>query len=140
MRVHAETAASMYARRDPWVNILRGTVACFAAATGGADSITVLPFDHALGLPSRLALRLARNTQLILLEESNLGRVADPAGGAWYVETLTEELAQKAWALFQAARGCGRDAGRVPGGPAAGLGGRELGRAGARYRHPAPSP
>jgi methylmalonyl-CoA mutase len=76
-------------------------VACFAAATGGADSITVLPFDHALGLPSRLALRLARNTQLILLEESNLGRVADPAGGAWYVETLTEELAQKAWALFQ---------------------------------------
>jgi methylmalonyl-CoA mutase len=101
MRVHAETAASMYARRDPWVNILRGTVACFAAATGGADSITVLPFDHALGLPSRLALRLARNTQLILLEESNLSRVADPAGGAWYVETLTEELAQKAWALFQ---------------------------------------
>ena len=72
----------MYARRDPWVNILRGTVACFAAATGGADSITVLPFDHALGLPGRLALRLARNTQLTLLEESSLGRVADPAGGA----------------------------------------------------------
>lgn len=101
MRLHAETAASMYGRRDPWVNILRGTVACFAAAMGGADSITVLPFDHGLGLPSRLARRLARNTQLILQEESNLGRVLDPAGGAWFVETLTEELAQRAWALFR---------------------------------------
>ena len=101
MRVHAETATRMLARRDPWVNILRGTVACLAAAAGGADSVTVLPFDHALGLPSRLARRIARNTQLILMEESSLHRVVDPAGGAGYVEALTEELAQRAWDLFR---------------------------------------
>jgi methylmalonyl-CoA mutase len=101
MRVHAGTAARMLARRDPWVNILRGAVACLAAGVGGADSVTVLPFDHALGLPSRQARRIARNTQLILMEESNLHRVIDPAGGAWYVEALTEELAQKAWDLFR---------------------------------------
>ena len=81
--------------------MLRGTVAAFAAAAGGATSITVLPFDHALGPPEPLARRIARNTQLVLLEESNLGRVADPAGGSWYVESLTEQLALKAWALVQ---------------------------------------
>ena len=83
------------------MNVLRGTVAAFAAAAGGATSITVLPFDHALGPPEPLARRIARNTQLVLLEESNLGRVADPAGGSWYVESLTEQLALKAWALVQ---------------------------------------
>lgn len=101
MRLHAETAARMFSRRDPYVNMLRSTVAAFAAAAGGATSITVLPFDHALGLPDAFARRIARNTQLILLEESNLHRVIDPAGGAWYVETLTDELARKAWAIVQ---------------------------------------
>ena len=91
----------MLSRRAPYVNVLRGTVAAFAAAAGGATSITVLPFDHALGPPEPLARRIARNTQLVLLEESNLGRVADPAGGSWYVESLTEQLALKAWALVQ---------------------------------------
>ena len=91
----------MFTRVDPHVNILRGTVAAFAAAAGGAGSITVLPFDHALGLPTPLARRIARNTQLVLLEEAQLGRVLDPAGGSWFVERLTEELATKAWSLVQ---------------------------------------
>ena len=97
LHLHAETATRMLSRRAPYVNVLRGTVAAFAAAAGGATSITVLPFDHALGPPEPLARRIARNTQLVLLEESNLGRVADPAGGSWYVESLTEQLALKAW-------------------------------------------
>jgi methylmalonyl-CoA mutase len=101
LRLHAETATRMLSRRDPYVNLLRTTVATFAAAAGGATSITVLPFDHALGLPDAFARRTARNTQLVLLEESNLSRVIDPAGGSWYVEALTEQLAGKAWALVQ---------------------------------------
>ncbi len=80
----------MMTRRDPWVNMLRTTVACFAAAVGGADAVTVLPFDAALGLPDDLARRIARNTQSILHDESSLGRVLDAAGGSWYVETLTD--------------------------------------------------
>jgi methylmalonyl-CoA mutase len=101
LRIAAETATRIYARSEPHTNLLRGTIACFAAAAGGADSITVLPFDHALGPPAPLARRLARNTSLILMEESNLHRVADPAGGAWYVESLSEEIAQAAWRVFQ---------------------------------------
>ena len=101
LRVHAETATRMFTRLDPYVNVLRGTVAAFAAAAGGATSITVLPFDHAIGPPQPRARRIARNTQLVLIEESSLGRVIDPAGGPGIVETLTEQLAAKAWALVQ---------------------------------------
>ena len=101
MRLHAETATRMLTRLDPHVNILRGTVAAFAAAAGGASSITVLPFDHACGASSPLARRIARNTQLVLLEESNVGRVIDPAGGSWLVERLTEDMVGKAWSLLQ---------------------------------------
>ena len=97
----AETAWRMLAKRDPAVNMLRATIACAAAAIGGADSITVLPHTWALGKPDAFARRVARNVQMVLMEESALGRVADPAAGSWYVETLTEELATKAWALFQ---------------------------------------
>jgi methylmalonyl-CoA mutase len=100
-RQHAVTSTVMMARRDPWVNMLRTTVASLAAGVGGADAVTVLPFDHALGLPDAFARRIARNTSTILVEESHLGRVVDPAGGSWYVEQLTEELAQAAWAWFQ---------------------------------------
>jgi len=99
-RQHAVTSAAMTTRRDPWVNMLRATVACFAAAVGGADAITVLPFDAALGLPDDLARRIARNTQSILHDESSLGRVLDAAGGSWYVETLTDKLAHAAWDGF----------------------------------------
>lgn len=97
----AETSWRMTTRRDPWVNMLRATVAVFAAGVGGADNITVLPLTAALGLPDAFARRQARNTQLILLEESNLWRVADPAAGVGGVETLTRELCELAWAQFQ---------------------------------------
>jgi methylmalonyl-CoA mutase len=99
--VAAETAWRMMSRRDPWVNMLRTTIAAFAAGIGGADAITVLPFTVALGLPDRFARRIARNVQLLLLKESNLARVADPAAGAGGVEDLTEQLCSAAWAQFQ---------------------------------------
>lgn len=99
--VHAETAWRMMTRRDPAVNMLRTTMATFVAATGGADSLSVLPFTLALGLPNAFARRIARNTQNVLMEESNLWRVADPAAGAGGYEELTDALCEKAWALFQ---------------------------------------
>ncbi|MGI8677527.1 MAG: methylmalonyl-CoA mutase family protein [Jatrophihabitans sp.] len=97
---HAVTSAAMLTRRDPWVNMLRTTIACFAAAVGGADAITVLPFDAAIGLPDDFARRIARNTQAVLHDESSLGRVIDAAGGSWFVEALTDRLAEKAWEVF----------------------------------------
>ena len=99
--VHAETAWRMMTRRDPYVNLLRTTTAAFAAGLGGADLVSVLPFTQALGLPDAFARRLARNTQLVLIEEANLGRVTDAGAGAGGIETLTDEMAQAAWALFQ---------------------------------------
>lgn len=103
---HAVTSAAMMAQRDPWVNMLRTTLAAFGAGVGGADAVTVLPFDAALPagvleVSEAFSARIARNTQLLLLEESNLGRVLDPAAGSWYVEELTAELAEKAWSFFQ---------------------------------------
>ncbi|MFD8565782.1 methylmalonyl-CoA mutase family protein [Streptomyces sp. NPDC059639] len=98
---HAVTSPVMMTRRDPWVNMLRSTVATLAAGVGGADAVTVLPFDDALGVPDAFARRIARNTSTILIEESHLARVIDPAGGSWYVERLTDELAHAAWEFFQ---------------------------------------
>ena len=98
--VAAETAWRMMARRDPQVNILRTTVAIFAAAVGGADAITVLPFTAACGLPDRFARRIARNNQLILDEEVHLEKVTDPAVGSGAVEDVTGALCRTAWALF----------------------------------------
>jgi len=100
--ISASTSERMMAKRDPWVNVLRTTVACAGAALGGADSISVLPFTWPLGTPDRFARRIARNTHLVLQEESALGRVADPAHGAPFMEKLTAELAQNAWEFFQA--------------------------------------
>ncbi|SFQ22057.1 methylmalonyl-CoA mutase [Amycolatopsis arida] len=102
MRQHAVTSPAMLTRRDPWVNLLRGCVAGFAAGVGGADAVTVLPFDGAIGLPDAFSRRIARNTQAILLEESKLAGVIDPAGGSWYVERLTDEVARAAWREFTA--------------------------------------
>ncbi|MFE9353437.1 methylmalonyl-CoA mutase family protein [Streptomyces olivaceoviridis] len=107
---HVVTSPVMMTRRDPWVNMLRTTVATLAAGVGGADSVTVLPFDHALGLPDAFARRIARNTSSILIEESHLARVVDPAGGSWYVERLTAELAEAAWQFF---RSIERDGGQA---------------------------
>ena len=98
--VAAETAWRMMTARDPYVNMLRATLAVTAAGLGGADKITVLPFTLALGLPDAFARRVARNLQLILLEESNLYRVADPAAGSG-IEALTVQIARSAWNLFQ---------------------------------------
>jgi methylmalonyl-CoA mutase len=98
---HAVTSSAMMTRRDPWVNMLRTTVATLAAGLGGADSVTVQPFDAAIGLPDEFARRVARNTQNLLLEESHLGEVIDPAAGSWYVEQLTDQLAGAAWSWFQ---------------------------------------
>lgn len=98
--IHAVTSWRMQTRTDPWVNILRSTIACFAASAGGADAITALPYDDAIGLPTPFSRRVARNTQSLLAAESNVARVADPAGGSNYVEALTDELARAAWAWF----------------------------------------
>jgi methylmalonyl-CoA mutase len=100
-RQHAVTSTVMMTERDPWVNMLRTTIACLSAAVGGADAITVLPFDSALGLPDDFARRIARNTQAILHDESSLARVIDPAGGSWYVEQLTDQLARGGWDWFR---------------------------------------
>ena len=101
LRLHGETSRRMMARLDPHTNILRATAAVFGAGLGGTDTFTVLPFSIAQGLPNAFARRMARNTQLILLEESQLWRVADPASGSGYVESLTHNLSERAWAIFQ---------------------------------------
>ncbi len=101
LALHARSLDRRRTRRDPWVNMLRATVEGFVGATGGADAVTLTGFDEALGLPDELGRRIARNTQIILNEESHLDHVVDPAGGSWYVETLTDELAKRAWAEFQ---------------------------------------
>ncbi|WP_054813024.1 methylmalonyl-CoA mutase family protein [Nocardia arizonensis] len=111
---HAVTSAAMMTQRDPWVNMLRTTLAAFGAGVGGADTVTVLPFDAALpagelGVSRSFADRMARNTQLLLLEESHLGHVRDPGAGSWYVEELTSALAGAAWTFMreiEAAGGC----------------------------------
>jgi methylmalonyl-CoA mutase len=105
--VHAETSLPMMTQRDPWVNMLRATVAAFGAGVGGADTVLVSPFDVAIpggfpGVGRGFSRRIARNTQLLLLEESHVGQVRDPAGGSWFVEDLTERLARQAWQQFQA--------------------------------------
>lgn len=100
--VSAETALRMMTKRDPQGNIVRGTIAALAAAVGGANAISIMPFSAAVGLPDAFARRVARNTQTILLEESNLYRVADPSAGSGAMESLTGELCQEAWKLFQA--------------------------------------
>ena len=107
VRLAVTTSERMMARRDPWVNMLRTTIAAAAAALGGADSITVRPFSWAIGAPDAFARRFARNIHHVLIEESGLDRVADPAGGSFAIEQLTDELAKQAWALFQEIEGKG---------------------------------
>ncbi len=99
--IHGHSADRQWTTYDPWVNMLRGTVGTFAAAVGGADLITTSPFDKQLGVPDQLGLRTARNTQIILQEESHLNSVADPASGCVYIEEMTATLAEQAWAFFQ---------------------------------------
>ncbi len=99
--VVGETSWRMLTQRDPDVNMLRATIAAFSAGLGGANSVSVLPHTLALGLPDAFARRIARNTQLVLLEESNLDKVSDPAAGSGGIETLTKQLCEAAWSQFQ---------------------------------------
>jgi methylmalonyl-CoA mutase len=101
LHLHVETAWRMMSRRDPWVNLLRATVACLGAGVAGADVVSVQPFTQALGLPDAFARRLARNTQSILIAEAGIGQVADPVAGAGGFEALTQDMGIQAWALFQ---------------------------------------
>lgn len=101
MQLHARTSARMMSARDPWVNILRTTTAAFAAIAGGADSLTVTPFDGALNVADGFSRRIARNVQIILQDEARVGQVLDPAGGSWHLERRTAETATAAWDLFR---------------------------------------
>ena len=101
MRLHAVTSRPMLSKYDPYVNMLRGTVAAFAAGVGGADAVTVLPFDSANGRPEAFGRRIARNVNHLLIDESHVAAVADPAGGAYAVEQLTNDQAAAGWAQFQ---------------------------------------
>jgi methylmalonyl-CoA mutase len=97
MRIHAVTSRPMMTKYDPWVNMLRTCVAAFASGVGGADAVTVLPFDLRLGLPDAFGRRIARNTSALLVHEAHVARVTDPAGGAYAIEKLTDDLAVAAW-------------------------------------------
>ena len=101
MKLHAETAWRMLTKRDIDTNLLRNTIAAFSAGVGGADGVTVLPHSSAHGLPNASARRVARNTQLVLLEEANLWRVSDPVAGAGGFEALTDALCEQGWQAFQ---------------------------------------
>ncbi|MBY0311234.1 MAG: acyl-CoA mutase large subunit family protein [Phycisphaerales bacterium] len=101
MHMHVRPSKRVMAHRDPWVNILRNTACVFAAGIAGAESIGSEPFDCVLGSPSELARRIARNTHHMLMDEAHLHQISDPAGGSWYLEKLTDELAEAAWIIFQ---------------------------------------
>lgn len=102
MTMHVRPSRRVMTTRDPWVNILRNTACVFAAGMAGADSIGSAAFDATLGEPSALSRRLARNTHHLLMEESRVHQVCDPAGGSYYIEHLTDEVAEKAWVILQA--------------------------------------
>lgn len=99
--IHAKTSEYNKTWYDPWVNILRTTTESFSAIIGGCDSLHVTPFDSVIGASDEFSRRIARNQQIIMLEESHLNAVIDPAGGSWYIETLTHQLAEKTWELFK---------------------------------------
>jgi len=107
MQIHGRTSRFTKTQRDPWVNMLRATAECTAAVLGGAQSIATAPFDSAIGPVDELAQRVARNTQVVLREESHLGKVADPAGGSWFIERLTSDLARAAWDEFRSIEAAG---------------------------------
>lgn len=100
-RIEARSSARMLTVQDPWTNMLRLTSAAFGAAVGGADALVLGAFTDAIGRPSAFARRQSRNTQLVLMEEAHLGRVADPSAGAGYIEDLTRAIAEAAWTRFQ---------------------------------------
>jgi methylmalonyl-CoA mutase len=106
-RIEARSSRRMLADQDVWTNMLRLTIAGFGAATGGADAVVLGAFTDPLGLPTAFARRQSRNAQLVLMEEAHVGAVTDPARGAWFVESLTDQLAHAGWAAFQAIEAAG---------------------------------
>src|SRR5919202_194798 len=107
LRTHCQTSGVSLTEQDPWNNIVRTTIEAMAAVLGGTQSLHTNSFDEAIALPSDFSARIARNTQLILAEESGIPNVADPLGGSYYIEALTKELADKAWALIEEVEGLG---------------------------------
>jgi methylmalonyl-CoA mutase len=116
IRLQATSSWRMMTTAEPYVNVMRAALAAFAAGLGGAESVTLLPFTQAIGLPDAFARRLARNTQLVELREARLGFVADPAAGAGVWEALTEGFCEKAWDLFQSYEAAGGLAKALEGG------------------------
>ncbi|MBJ7409996.1 MAG: methylmalonyl-CoA mutase [Phenylobacterium sp.] len=106
-RIEARTSRRMLTAQDPWTNMIRLTAAGFGAAAGGADAVVLGSFTDALGLPTAFGRRQSRNTQLVLMEEAGIGRVADPAAGSGYVESLTDQIARAAWDRLQAIEAAG---------------------------------
>lgn len=106
-RIEARSSRRMLAARDAWTNMIRLTAAGFGAAVGGADAVVLGNFTDAMGLPTAFARRQSRNTQLVLMEEAHVGRVADPAAGSGYVEALTDQIARAAWEKLQAVEAAG---------------------------------
>lgn len=101
MNIHARTGAWNKTKYDPYVNMLRTATESFSAVVGGVDRLTTAPFDEPFGPPDEFSRRISRNTQIILNEEAHLSQVVDPAGGSYYIESLTAEFAEKTWELFQ---------------------------------------
>ena len=100
LRTHCQTSGVSLTERDPYNNVVRTTVEALAAVLGGTQSLHTNALDEAIALPTDFSARIARNTQLVLAEETGITRVVDPLGGSYYVEALTAELADKAWALI----------------------------------------
>ncbi|MCP5062376.1 MAG: hypothetical protein GY936_07935 [Ignavibacteriae bacterium] len=101
INIAAETSTFYHTKNDPYVNLLRSTTQTFSAIVGGADNITTSTFDEEIRTPDDFSRRIARNTQTILREESHLDQVIDAAGGSYYIETLTDELAKETWEKFK---------------------------------------
>ena len=106
-RIEARSSRRMLAAQDVWTNMLRLTIAGFGAATGGADAVVLGCFTDPLGLPTEFARRQSRNAQLVLMEEAHVGAVANPGRGAWFIESLTDQIARGGWAAFQAIEAAG---------------------------------
>ena len=113
LRTHCQTSGVSLTEQDPWNNVVRTTIEAMAAVLGGTQSLHTNSFDEAIALPTDFSARIARNTQLILAEESGIPNVADPLGGSYYVEALTAQLADQAWALIEEVEGLGGMTGAV---------------------------
>ncbi len=101
MNIHAATSKFNQTIYDPYVNLLRGTTESMSATIAGVDSLTVTPFNKAFETETEFSDRIARNTQILLKEESYFDKITDPAGGSYYIENLTNSIAEHAWKLFQ---------------------------------------